>query len=86
MPTDKGAVDRWSCGTLASLPTASTTHMHQCGPTYRVNAKGIRSQEDTGDVGVQGEHGMLGQILVTAVIVNDVRAAQWTRGPRWVGI
>lgn len=31
----------------------------------RVNAKGIWSKEDTSDVRVQGEHGVLGQILVT---------------------
>lgn len=54
-------------------------------PTYRVNAEGIRSEEDTSDVRVQGEHGVLGQILVTAVNIDNVRAVQWARGPGWVG-
>lgn len=52
--------------------------MHQQA-TYRINAKGIRSEEDTSDVRVEGEHGVLGQILVTAVNIDNVRAAQWAR-------
>lgn len=71
------AVNRWSCGALASLPSCPLP-MHQQA-TYRINAKGIRSEEDTSDVRVEGEHGVLGQILVTAVNIDNVRAAQWAR-------
>lgn len=45
-------------------------------PTYRVNAKGIRSKEDTSEVRVQGEHRVLGQILVAAVKIDNVKTAQ----------
>lgn len=43
--------------------------------THGVNAEGVRSQEDTGNVGVQGEERVLSQECVTvATVGRAVRA------------
>lgn len=49
---------------LPSLPWPPPTWCCSCR-THRVDAKGVGSQEDTGDTGVQGEQWVLGQERVT---------------------
>ena len=55
--------------------------LRQAAGTHRVDAEGVRSQEDAGDVGVQGEQRLLGQEGVAVT-----RAGGLVRGPGASGL
>lgn len=59
---------------------ACLQHPQPAARTHRVNAKGVGSQEDTGDIGVQGKHRVLSQECVAVGTVGKVFREAGTGG------
>lgn len=55
-----------------SCPPACLLHPRPAARTHRVDTKGVGSQEDAGDVGVQGEQRVLGQEGVAVATTGRV--------------
>lgn len=60
-------------------PPACLQHPRPAARTHRVDAKGVGSQEDTGDIGVQCKQRVLGQECVTVGTAGRVFREAGTR-------